>query len=655
MKLEKNQKYLLSDLSDCIRVLTADAIELANSGHPGMPLGIADVMTVLVFEFLKFHPGDPKWFNRDRLILSAGHGSMLLYSFYYLVGYRDFTLDDIKKFRQFESKAAGHPEYGIYDAIETTSGPLGQGFANSVGMAIAEKKYQAKLGNKVCDHKIYAIVGDGCLMEGISYEAAALAGHLRLDNLIVIFDDNGISIDGKTSLAVSEDHVQKFRALGFNVYETDGYDHDQIRSALVKANNSDRPSFVICRTTIGKGAKNKAGTEHSHGSPLGLDEITHLKKGIKFAADNFFIPSELKTLWESSWLKTEDEYNLWQDEYASLSPEDKDYLNSAQNTFLVEDIEFPAKAEATRASSGRVIESLIKHNPKIVVGSADLSLSNNLLNNSSNKISAANFSGNFIHYGVREHAMAAVMNGLALSGFYPIGGTFFVFSDYMRPAIRLAALMDLPVLYIMTHDSIGVGEDGPTHQPVEHLASFRAMPNLTLYRPADFTETLECYQKIIEQKRGPSMLVLGRQQVSQIRQYNKLENMSAKGAYIISESNKVGDIDSVLFASGSEVEIAIKTQKMLEAKGKSVRVISVPSFELLQAQDASYLPSLKSNAKLIVGIEAATEFGWHKILGQDGMFFGVNEFGKSCPASRLYEYFGLTAENISDKIMQRLS
>jgi transketolase len=654
MKLEKNQKYLLSDLSDCIRILSADAVEAANSGHPGMPLGIADVMTILVFEFLKFHPKDPKWFNRDRLILSAGHGSMLLYSFYYLAGYHDFTLDDIKKFRQFESKAPGHPEYGIFDAIETTSGPLGQGFANAVGMAIAAKKYQAKLGSKICDHKIYAIVGDGCLMEGILYEAAALAGHLRLDNLIVLFDDNGISIDGKTSLAVSEDHAQKFRALGFNVYETDGYDHEQIRSALAKANNSDKPSFVICKTTIGKGAKNKAGTEHSHGAPLGIDEITHLKKEIKFASDNFSIPRELKDLWESGWLKSEAEYNLWQDEYAALSPEDKAYLNNPQNILTIEDIEFPAKAEATRVSSGRIIEALIKRNEKIIVGSADLSLSNNLLNNSSNKISSTGFSGNFIHYGVREHAMAAIMNGLALSGFYPIGGTFFVFSDYMRPAIRLSALMELPVLYIMTHDSIGVGEDGPTHQPVEHLASFRAMPNLTVYRPADFTETLECYQNIIQRQKGPSMLVLSRQQVSQIRKYNPGENMSAKGAYIISESNKAGDIDIVLFASGSEVEIAIRTQEILESKGQSVRVISVPSFELLQAQGTSYLSSLKGNAKLIAGIEAATEFGWHKILGESGIFFGVDEFGKSCPAGRLYEHFGLTAENISEKIMKRL-
>lgn len=655
MKLEKNQKYLLSDLSDCIRILSADAVEAANSGHPGMPLGIADVMTILAFEFLKFHPKDPKWFNRDRLILSAGHGSMLLYSFYYLAGYRDFTLDDIKKFRQFESKAAGHPELGIFDAIETTSGPLGQGFANSVGMAIAAKKYQAKLSNKICDHKIYAIVGDGCLMEGISYEAAALAGHLKLDNLIVIFDDNGISIDGKTSLTVSENHEQKFRALGFNVYETDGYDHDQIRSALTKANNSDKPSFVICKTTIGKGAKIKAGTEHAHGAPLGQDEIIHLKKGIRFAEDNFYIPLEIKNLWESGWLKSEPEYNQWQEEYASLSPDDKSYLNTPQNTLIIEDVVFPTKAEATRASSGRIIEALIKNNQKIIVGSADLSISNNLLNNSSNKISAASFSGNYIHYGVREHAMAAIMNGLALSGFSPIGGTFFVFSDYMRPAIRLSALMELPVLYIMTHDSIGVGEDGPTHQAVEHLASFRAMPNLTTYRPADFTETLECYQRVIQQQKGPSMLVLSRQQVGQIREYNPAENMSSKGAYVISDSNKIDELDIVLFASGSEVEIAIKTQKILESQGKSTRVISVPSFELLQAQDESYLSSLKGNAKLIVGVEAATEFGWHKILGQDGMFFGVNEFGKSCPASKLYEYFGLTAENISEKVMQRLS
>jgi transketolase len=654
MKLEKNQKYLLNNLSDCIRILAADAVETANSGHPGMPLGMADVMTVLAFEFLRFNPKDSSWPARDRLVLSAGHGSMLLYSFFYLAGYTGFSLEDIKKFRQLSSKAAGHPEHGIFDAIETTSGPLGQGFANAVGMAIAEKKYKARVGEEISDYKIYTIVGDGCLMEGISYEAASLAGHLKLDNLVVIFDDNGISIDGKTSLTISENHEQKFLALGFNVFRSDGYDHEQIRTALQKTRTSDKPSFIICSTTIGKGAKIKAGTEHAHGSPLGIDEITYLKSNIEFAGDSFFIPDDLKKLWESSWLKSESEYNSWQSNYNSLNSEDKIFLNQTQNNLILENIEYPSKPEATRVSSGKLLCELLKYNNKIIIGSADLSSSNNLFNNLSNPITADDFSGNFIHYGIREHAMAAIMNGLALSGFSAIGGTFFVFSDYMRPAIRLAAIMNLPVIYIMTHDSIGVGEDGPTHQPVEQLSSLRAMPNLTLFRPADFVETLECYKVISEKKTGPSMMVLSRQALPQIREYAPLENKSSRGAYIISEAKNLDQIDVVLFASGSELQIALEVQKTLEITEKSIRVISIPSFELLEQQEKGYLSSLKGGAKLAAGIEAGSEFGWHKIIGCDGMFFGINDFGKSCPAEELFSYFDLTAKSIAEKIIKRL-
>lgn len=643
MNLSKNQNYSLDQLSDCIKILSADAVETAKSGHPGLPLGFAQVMTCLVFKFLKFNPNDPKWFNRDRLILSAGHGSMLLYSFLYLTGYKDFSLKEIQNFRQLDSLAAGHPEKHLYAGIETTTGPLGQGLATSVGMAIAAKKYQSELGLHICDHKIYTIVGDGCLMEGISYEALSLAGHLKLNNLIILFDDNEISIDGKTSLTISEDQLKKFDALGFNVFKADGHDSDAICNALSQAQTSDKPCFIAFKTKIGKGAKHKEGSEKAHGAPLGEEELLHLKSNINFAGDCFYIPDDMKQIWQNAWLKSEEEYNNWLPKYQSLSVEQKNYLSNSELK-LNKDFTLP-NPEATRISSGRIIEQLMNSNKKIICGSADLSESNGLSNSACKAITSEDFSGNFIHYGVRENALAAIMNGLALSGFSPLGSTFLVFSDYMRPSIRLSALMDLPVIYVMTHDSIGLGEDGPTHQPVEHLASFRAMPNINVFRPADFVETFECYEIALKSIK-PSMMVLSRQALPQIRTYiDPNNNHASKGGYIISTEQNSNSIDITIFATGSEVSLAMNVQKTLESKNLSVRVISVPCFDIL-IQDNDYLSSLRGGAKKLVAIEAASSFGWARIIGEDGIFFGVDNFGISAPANVIFEKFGLTLEKI---------
>lgn len=653
MYSDEKQNPSLKKLSHCIQTLSADAVEKANSGHPGMPLGFAQVMTCLAAKFLKFNPNDASWFNRDRLVLSAGHGSMLLYSFFYLAGYKDFSLDDIKNFRTLNSKAAGHPENHLFKAIETTTGPLGQGIATSVGMAIAEKKHKAELGSEICDHKIYTIVGDGCLMEGIAYEAASLAGHLKLNNLIILFDDNGITIDGRTDMAVSENHLQKFEAMGFSTFSVDGSNPDQILEVLSQAQKSDKPVFIACKTTIGQGTLTKENSEKSHGSPLGAAEISHLKNNIGFKDEPFFIPQDLKNEWEQIWKKSEDEYNLWQNNFSKLSADQKSYLTSNEDLNL-DDLEASSAPEATRVSSGKVIEALMKKSKKIICGSADLAGSNNLKNSCYKAISAKDFSGNFIHYGVRENAMSAIMNGLALSGFKPVGGTFFVFSDYMRPSIRLSALMGLPVIYVMTHDSIGVGEDGPTHQPIEHLASLRAMPNIDIFRPADFTETKECYELALKNTSKPSMIVLSRQNLPQIRKSSK-ENFAAKGAYIISESSDENNIDVTIFASGSEVGLAVEVQEILAKQGKSVRVCSTPSTDLLYKQPLEYLTELSGNAAQLVAIEAASSFGWQKIIGRDGLFFGLDEFGASAPSKDLYEHFGLSAEKIAKEIMKAIS
>ncbi len=642
-KLKYSEEYI--QLSNCIRVLASDTVEKAKSGHPGMVLGMADVMTMLAFQFLRFNPNDPKWPDRDRLVLSAGHGSMLLYSFYYLGGYKSFDLTDLQQFRTLHSKTPGHPEHGIYEAIEATTGPLGQGMAMSVGMAIAQKKYQQKLGEKLSSHKIYCIVGDGCLMEGISYEAASLAGHLALNNLIILFDDNKISIDGPTSLAVTEDHLTKFTALGFQVESIDGHDFNQIEQALSRAKVSDKPYFIACKTLIAKGSVNKENLAAAHGSPLGKEEISLLKKNIGFKDEEFFIPQHLKDAWEKAWLHNEQAYNNWQ----KNSSEERAYFNQPNiDCSFLKDITAPTNNEATRISSGRILEQLPKISDKIILGSADLASSNNIKGSFCKAISKDDFSGNYIHYGVREHAMAAIMNGLALSGFLPIGGTFLAFSDYMRPSMRLSAIMEQQVIYVLTHDSIGVGEDGGTHQPVEHLASLRAMPNMLVLRPADYIETAESWQIALTHKTGPIVLALSRQALPQI-----VKKPNNKGGYVISPCAE-RPLDISIFATGSELSIALKVKELLAKEGLRIDVISILSFELFFKQESAYINTILSSAKLKVAIEAASQFGWHRIIGESGLFFGIESFGLSAPSKDLYEHFGLIPERIAQVIKDRL-
>ncbi|WP_342267832.1 transketolase [Candidatus Tisiphia endosymbiont of Empis tessellata] len=666
MKFNKIPKYSeeYCKLSDCIRVLASDSIEHAKSGHPGMVLGMADVMTVLVFDFLKFNPNDPTWFDRDRLVLSAGHGSMLLYSFYYLTNYKNFHLEDLKQFRKLHSKTPGHPEYGAYEAIEATTGPLGQGFATSVGMAIGQKKYQQKLGKNLSDHKIYCIIGDGCLMEGISYEAASLAGHLCLNNLIVLFDDNKISIDGSTNLTVSEDHLLKFTAMGWITESIDGHDFEQINASLTRAKNSDKPYFIACRTLIAKGSINKVNSNAAHGSPLGKDEVKLLKENLGFKDEEFDLPKELKDIWGIAWLRNQVSYNNWQENFVDISQEQKVYFARPNiDCSFLDNIPIPVKDEATRNSSGRIVEELSKLSKKIIFGSADLSLSNNIKNNHSKVISKDDFSGNYIHYGVRENAMGSIMNGLSLSGFLPVGATFLAFSDYMKPSMRLSAIMQQQVIYIMTHDSIGVGEDGPTHQPVEHLASFRSLPNMMVLRPADYIETAESWRIALSNKQGPSILALTRQAAPQIIKIQNGENqivshissqnLYSKGGYILS-GNSQEKVDVAIFATGSELSIALKVQELLTNHGFKAEVISILCFELFFKQKPSYIQNILSRGNLKVAIEAASSFGWHRIIGENGMFFGMEQFGLSAPSTDLYSYFGLTASNILEKIMAKI-
>ena len=637
MNVLKTNIESLKQLSNCIRLLSAEAIERANSGHPGLPLGMADVMTTLAFEFLRFNPNDPKWPDRDRLVLSAGHGSMLLYAFYYLAGYKDFTIEDIKNFRTLGSITPGHPEYNSHPAIETTTGPLGQGLANAVGMAIVAKK----LGKK---HKIYAIVGDGCLMEGISYEAISLAGHLKLDNLILIFDDNSITIDGDTSISVSENHIEKFHAMGWNTFSADGHNFEDIHRCLNVAYFSGKPSFVAFRTIIGYGAPTKEGSELAHGSPLGKEELAGLKEKLQWHFEEpFTIPGNLLDIWRSAWK------NNYQE---TMSVDAHKEYSFDLDSKIVYEMHPTSTPEATRVSSGRVVSYLMHISNRIIVGSADLAGSNNLMSPTARIINSNDYSGNFIHYGVREHAMGAIMNGLALEGFRAIGGTFLSFSDYMRPPIRLAAMMGLPVIYVFTHDSIGLGEDGPTHQPVEQLASLRAIPNLWVFRPADFVETVEAWQLAWGRHNGPCVLALSRQSVHQIRNRDDV-NLSAQGAYIISEDMEP---HVTIFGTGSELNIAISVAKKLrDEKNVNVRVVSVICKDLFDAQDEFYKDNLLYSASsLNVVIEAGVRQGWEKFLGQNGLFFGVEEFGHSAPAEALYEHFGLTPEVITDKIIEKL-
>jgi transketolase len=642
-------------LAGAIRALSMDAVERAKSGHPGMPMGMADVATVLFTEFLKIDPQHPNWPDRDRFVLSAGHGSMLQYALHYLLGYEDMTLEEIKRFRQLGSKTAGHPEYGHAAGIETTTGPLGQGFANAVGMALAERMFAAEFGGLV-NHYTYVIAGDGCLMEGISHEAASLAGHLKLNKLIVLFDDNGISIDGPTSLTVSDDHCKRFEAQGWRTEAIDGHDAAAIRAALARAQHSDKPSFIACKTVIAKGAPTKAGSSASHGSPLGEKEIEGARRNIGWSSPPFEIPAEILRSWREAGARGAAEYVRWQQQF-SQAPEAMQAEFSARIdgdlgerwTLALDALKQKLAAdlpkEATRQSSQNLLNALAPYLPALVGGSADLTGSNNTKAGNMAALTAPDYRGRYIYYGVREHAMAAMMNGIALhGGFVPYGGTFLVFTDYCRPAIRLSALMQQRVIYVMTHDSIGLGEDGPTHQPVEHLASLRAIPNLDVLRPADATETAECWALALSARDHPSLLALSRQAVPSLRREYVTENLSARGAYILSEASSAPRM--VLIGTGTEVQLCVEAQAQLEAKGIPTRVVSMPSMTRFAKEPKRYQQQVLGEGARRIAVEAALGMGWERWLGEDSVFIGMTGFGASAPAPDLYQHFGITVEAI---------
>jgi transketolase len=651
-------------MANAIRFLAADAVEKAKSGHPGMPMGMADVATVLFQRFLKFDPVRPDWPDRDRFILSAGHGSMLLYALLYLTGYEKMTLDEIRNFRQLGSRTAGHPEYDPACGIETTTGPLGQGFGNAVGLALAERMMNARFGDSVVDHRTYVIAGDGCLMEGISHEAASLAGHLKLGRLIVLFDDNGISIDGPTSLAVSDDQGERFAAYGWHVQKIDGHDPEAVAAAITAAQADPRPSLIACRTVIGFGAPTKAGSEKTHGAPLGPDEVAGAREKLGWPYPPFEVPAEVLESWRAHGAKGAALSAAWDARLAELSESERAEFERRQTGALPEDWE-RALAElkasiaaerpelATRIASQKVLDVLRPAVPELVGGSADLTGSNNTKAAGDEVITAGHYAGGYIHYGVREHAMAAVMNGLALhGGLIPYGGTFLVFTDYCRPSIRLSALMGLRVIYVMTHDSIGLGEDGPTHQPVEHLAALRAVPNLLVTRPADTIETAECWQIALNNAGGPTVLALTRQKLPTIRQEPSGENLSERGAYILSPAEREREV--TLIASGSEVAIALEAQARLQAEGVAAAVISMPCWELFARQSDHYRDEVLGPGSLRVAIEAGSPLGWARWIGPDGGFIGMTSFGASAPYQDLYAHFGITPDAVVETVKSRL-
>ena len=654
----------LKQMANAIRVLSMDAVEAANSGHPGMPMGMADAATVLFANHLKFDPTEPHWPDRDRFILSAGHGSMLIYALLHLTGYADMTIDELKNFRQMGAKTAGHPEFGHATGIETTTGPLGQGISNAVGFAMAERHLNALYGDDLVDHHTYVIAGDGCLMEGISHEAASLAGHWKLDRMIVLFDDNGISIDGPTDIAVSDDITKRFEAYGWQVLSCDGHDMDAVDAAIHAAKaETSRPSLIRCKTEIGKGSPNRAGTAKAHGAPLGADEIQLVRDGLGWDAAPFEIPQDIMDGWRAAGARGKAAFNDWHarlDTSASkasfkarMSGDVSAEADKAIQAFKKALAEEPQKV-ATRVASQKSIEALITEIPSLFGGSADLTGSNNTKVGAHEIFSAENYAGSYIHYGVREHGMAAAMNGAALhGGVIPFGGTFLVFTDYCRPSIRLSALMEQRVIYVMTHDSIGLGEDGPTHQPVEHVASLRAIPNLLVFRPADIVETAECWQLAVENQNRPSVLALSRQGLAQLRTAYDSENCAAQGGYILQDC--AGTPDITLMATGSEVSIAADAKAQLESAGHKVRLVSVPSLELLKEQGADYLDNLRGGAKAVMAVEAGLEMGWSGILRTGDGFIGMNSFGASAPAGELYAHFGITAEAISAKATKLLA
>ena len=643
----------LNQLANAVRFLSIDAVQKANSGHPGMPMGMADVATVLFKEHLKFNPQNPSWANRDRFILSAGHGSMLLYSLLYLTGYKDFTIDELKNFRQMNSICAGHPEYKKNSGIETTTGPLGQGLGNAVGLAIGEEIYRKKFNSSVINHKTYAIASDGDLMEGISHEAMSLAGHLKLSNLIVFFDNNKISIDGPTSLSVSDNYKKRFESYGWNFLEVDGHNHKQISNAIKKASKSKKPNIISCKTIIGFGSPNKSGKSSSHGSPLGDEEISLVRKKLNWPHVSFEVPKDVL----KAWRKIGESGNLIEKKWSSnLNKKNSKIIKELESTQKNKNLtsldslinsekekyfkEKPSKA--TRECSSMTIEEVTKLLPEIIGGSADLSGSNNTKTKNSKVISSKDFNGNYIHYGIREHGMAAAMNGLALyGGLIPYGGTFLIFSDYCKPSIRLSALMGLRVIYIFSHDSIGLGEDGPTHQPIEQLTGLRSIPNLNVFRPADINETLECWQVALKSKNTPSAIVLSRQKLPYINPSHTKENKSKLGAYIVNSTSQ--DNAVTLVASGSEVELALLAQKELKEINIDSKVISMPCQELFDQQSINYKNEIINEDVPVITIEAGSVGSWKKYSKNN---MGIETFGKSAPFMEVYNYFNLTSAKI---------
>ena len=643
-------------MANAIRFLSADAIDKSNSGHPGMPLGMADVATVLFSKFIKLNPKKPHWFDRDRFVLSAGHGSMLMYSVLYLMGYEDISIEDIKNFRQLGAKTAGHPEYGHLSGIDMTTGPLGQGISSAVGMALAERIINAKFGDDVCNHYTYVINGDGCLMEGISQEAAELAGHLKLNKLIVLWDNNNITIDGKVENASSTNQLLRFEAMGWNTLEIDGHNHKQIEDAILTAQRSDKPTLISCKTTIGFGSPSKCGTSKCHGSPLGAEETLAMRKALNWQYASFEVPEEILKLWNAAGSKSVKEYEDWQKRADAKGQEFADFINNKLpedwdkelNALKAEAIKNKTKV-ATRKASQMCLEKIVGVIPQVVGGSADLAASNLTTVASSKTVTAQDYNGNNVMYGIREHAMAAIMNGMALhGGIIPFGGTFFVFSDYMRPSMRLAALMGIRVIYVLTHDSIGVGEDGPTHQPIEHLASYRAMPNILTFRPCDVVETAEAWEIALSMENMPSILTLTRQGLPLLRE-SAVENLTAKGGYVISDVAKGKTRQATLIATGSEVSMAIEAQQLLNQKGIDVAVVSMPCTELFDKQTPQYQDEVLGDCPRIA-IEAGSKFGWEKYTGLRGDIIGMDGFGASGPADKLFEYFGITTEEIVESV-----
>jgi transketolase len=652
-------------MANAIRALAMDAVEQAKSGHPGLPMGAADIATVLFSRFLKFDPADPAWPDRDRFVLSAGHGSMLLYALLYLLGYEGMTIEQIKHFRQLGSITPGHPEHGHTPGVETTTGPLGQGLGNAVGMAIAERHLAAIFGAEVVDHATFVLASDGDLMEGVSQEAIALAGHLQLNKLTVLYDDNGISIDGATALSDSVDQVKRFESASWTAMRIDGQDPAAIARAIDAARRSERPSLIACRTTIGFGAPTKGGSEKSHGSPLGAEEITAARQRLGWSSPPFEIPAEIRAQWRAAGERSRPARLAWEQRLAALDPARRaefvrrlrgDVAERLAPTLkkVKQTLAQAPKDMATRSASEFALDALTAVLPEMIGGSADLTGSNNTRAKAMKALKAPDYSGTFIHYGVREHGMASAMNGMALhGGVIPYSGTFLVFSDYCRPAIRLAALMGQRVIYVMTHDSIGLGEDGPTHQPIEHLAALRAIPNLKVFRPCDAVETAECWQLALQSKDGPSVLALTRQTVPQLRTDFDAHNRCAEGAYELLAA-EAGPAQVSLFASGSELSIAVEARKLLAARKIPARVVSVPCFELLLASPQAERSAAIGAAKVNVAVEAGIRQGWDEIIGSAGTFVGMSSFGASAPYKDLYRHFGLTADKVAEAALNRL-